>query len=101
MTLEGASRSWRTIYDIVLALDRGRLRPAGIDLGKRGLRSILLDSQAVGEALPHQESLRTSSEPQQVAGRQGGYPQNLAAGGLHSCHGSRTDRWPRWGILLP
>ncbi len=68
VTLEGASRSWRTIYDIVLALDRGRLRPAGIDLGKRGLRSILLDSQAVGEALPHQESLRTSSELSKLLG---------------------------------
>ena len=68
MTLEGASRSWRTIYDIVLALEGGRLRAAGIDPGKRGLRSILLDPQAVSEALPHQEALRTSSELSKALG---------------------------------
>lgn len=68
VSLEGSSRSWRTIYDIVLALDGGRLRAAGIDPGKRGLRSILLDPQKVGEALPHQEALSTSSELSKVLG---------------------------------
>jgi transposase-like protein len=68
MSLEGASRSWRTIYDIVLALDGGRLRATGIDPGKRGLRSILLDPQRVSEALPHQEALSTSSELSKVLG---------------------------------
>ena len=68
VSLEGSSRSWRTIYDIVLALDGGRLRAAGIDPGKRGRRSILLDPRKVGKALPHQEALSTSGELSKVLG---------------------------------
>lgn len=62
LSLEEASRSWRTIYDIVGALSSGRLRAAAVGGARRGLRSVLLDPEEVEAALPHREALVTSSD---------------------------------------
>lgn len=61
VTLEGASKPWRTRYEILAALSSGRLRAAASDPGKHGIRSIRLDMADVDAALPHAEALMTAS----------------------------------------
>ena len=56
MNLQGVSRSWRPVYDIVAALSSGRLRAAGVVNGKCGFQSVLLDPSEVEAIMPHREA---------------------------------------------
>ena len=68
VTIEGASRPWRTRYEVMAALASGRLRAAAVDSSKRGIRSIRLDPSDVDAAMPHSEALVSRTSVQKEFG---------------------------------